>query len=282
MSGFRDEETIRRVLKSVNVPAFKPKDGVKIAANDSEAQSQAQGATSDENMLQSLRDELEKFGRPAIRVKPVEFEKDDDSNGHMDFIVACSNLRAENYSIPPADRHKSKLIAGRIIPAIATTTSLVAGLVGLELYKVVQGHSNIEDYRNSFANLALPFVTLSEPIGAPKAKFYDKEWSLWDRFELTPNPEMTLKEFIDHFKEKEKLEITMISQGVSMLYSFFMPAKSREERMVMPMSQVVEKVSKKTIEPHVNALVFEICCNDEDGEDVEVPYVKYVLPKKAQ
>ena len=24
----------------------------------------------------------------------------------MDFIVACSNLRAFNYSIPPADRHK--------------------------------------------------------------------------------------------------------------------------------------------------------------------------------
>ena len=42
----------------------------------------------------------------GLKVIPLDFEKDDDSNHHMDFIVACSNLRAFNYSIPPADRHK--------------------------------------------------------------------------------------------------------------------------------------------------------------------------------
>lgn len=40
---------------------------------------------------------------------PADFEKDDDSNRHIDFIVACSNLRAENYGIEPADRSKSKV-----------------------------------------------------------------------------------------------------------------------------------------------------------------------------
>ena len=45
------------------------------------------------------------------------------------------------------------------------------------------------------------------------------------------------------------------------------------------MSELVKTVSKKKIPPHVNALVLEICCNDEEGEDVEVPYVKYNLPK---
>jgi hypothetical protein len=41
------------------------------------------------------------------------FEKDDDSNGHIDFITATSNLRAAMYGIPPADRFKTKRIAGR-------------------------------------------------------------------------------------------------------------------------------------------------------------------------
>lgn len=32
--------------------------------------------------------------------------QDDDTNFHMDYIVAASNLRAENYDIPAADRHE--------------------------------------------------------------------------------------------------------------------------------------------------------------------------------
>lgn len=45
------------------------------------------------------------------------------------------------------------------------------------------------------------------------------------------------------------------------------------------MSKVVESVSKKEIPKHVKALVLEVCCNDLEGEDLEVPYVKYILPK---
>jgi len=51
--------------------------------------------------------------------------------------------------------------------------------------------------------------------------------------------------------------------------------------VVYRMSDVVREVSKRQIPPHVKALVFELCCNDEDGEDVEVPYVKYNLPRLA-
>ncbi|XP_014807782.1 PREDICTED: ubiquitin-like modifier-activating enzyme 1 [Calidris pugnax] len=133
---------------------------------------------------------------------------------------------------------QSKLIAGKIIPAIATTTGAVVGLACLELYKLVQGHRRLGSYKNAFLNLALPFVGFSEPLACPRNKYYEVEWTLWDRFEvqgLQPDgKEMTLRQFLAYFKKEHRLEITMLSQGVSMLYSFFMPAAKLRERHDQP------------------------------------------------
>ena len=88
--------------------------------------------------------------------------------------------------------------------------------------------------------------------------------------------EMTLRQFLDYFKETHRLEISMLSQGVCMLYSFFLAPGKQKERMETAMSELVQKISKKKLKPHVKCLVFELCCNDDQGEDVQdVPYVKY-------
>ena len=276
-----DRRAIINECAQIHVPEFVPRSGIKIAVNDTEASAAANNdhITDREKVNQLLADLPPANQLQGTKINPVDFEKDDDTNYHMDFIVACSNLRAANYDIEPADRHKSKLIAGRIIPAIATTTSVVTGLSCLELFKLVQGHSNLEMYKNGFVNLALPFFGFSEPIQAPKQKYYENEFTIWDRFEI--EGEMTLREFIDYFKQVHDLEITMLTQGVTMLYSFFISQEKLKERYEMSLTELVRKVSKKRIEPHVKALVFEICCNDRNGDDVEVPFVVYKFPKNA-
>ena len=63
---------------------------------------------------------------PLLKVE--EFEKDDDNNFHIDFIHAGGNARALNYGLPVMDWITVKLKAGRIVPALATTTAAVSGL----------------------------------------------------------------------------------------------------------------------------------------------------------
>ncbi len=40
-------------------------------------------------------------------------------------------------------------------------------------------------------------------------------------------------------------------------------------------SEIVEMASKKKIRPGIRNLVLDICCCDDTGEDVDVPYIKY-------
>ncbi|KAK4458491.1 hypothetical protein QBC42DRAFT_300244 [Cladorrhinum samala] len=267
-----------RALDNVIVPDFSPDSKVKIQADDKDPDPNANtgGAFDDDAEIQNLINELpDPKSLAGFKLTPVEFEKDDDSNYHIDFITAASNLRADNYKIEQADRHKTKFIAGKIIPAIATTTALVTGLVILELYKIIDGKTDIEQYKNGFINLALPFFGFSEPIASPKVEYTGPNGKvtldkIWDRFEVN---NITLKELIDDFTSKG-LEVSMVSSGVSLLYASFFPPAKRNERLGLKLSDLVELVTKKPIPEHLTELIFEVVVEDQEGEDVEVPYIK--------
>lgn len=247
LNGNNTDVTLyKKVLGNIMVPEFSPKSGIKIQANDSDPDPNATAEQLDANELTTLAESLPQPAALAgYRLTPVEFEKDDDTNFHIDFIAAASNLRALNYGIALADKLKTKFIAGKIIPAIATTTALVTGLVCLELYKVVDGKTRLEDYKNSFVNLSLPFISSAEPIASGKLKYNDTYFDkIWDRFEF--DHDVTLRELLDYFEQEKGLTITMLSCGVSLLYASFYPAKKVADRMKMKISELVESISKKS------------------------------------
>lgn len=277
LKGSSDPELFKNALKDFFLPPFTPKK-VKIQVNENETQNnqqQQESADDDETLCGNILNDLPvPSSKAGYRMIPISFEKDDDTNFHMDFITSASNLRASNYSITHADKHKSKGIAGKIIPAMVTTTALVTGLVCIELVKLIQ-KKQLEKYKNGFVNLALPLFAFSEPV-APQKKMITKEWgwTLWDRFNV--EGDITLQQFLDYFKKKHQLEVTMISCGVSMLYSFFLAKDKLAERLPMKMTKLVESISKQALPANKTYLVMEICCNRmEDDEDVDVPYVRY-------
>lgn len=272
LKGTCDVVTIKRALANVVVPDFAPRSGVKIAVTEGEAAAAATGslieAESIDDLIHALPEPSQLVG---VRLSPIEFEKDDDSNYHVSFVAATANLRAVNYEITPAERHTIKQIAGKIIPAIATTTAVVAGLISLELYKVARGCRALDQYKNGFVNLALPFCAFSEPIAAPHTTYNGTEWTLWDRFEV--EGDVTLAQLLDLFRDKHQIVITMLSHGSSMLYGFIRAKEILQERMGMQMSRLVESVGKKTLPPHCKSLVLEMLAEDLEGNDIEVPYI---------
>lgn len=263
-----DDSALLECLSKVHVPEFAPKSGVKIQVEENDPTADSDSGL--DSLLAALPPKADLAG---VTITPAQFEKDDDSNYHMDFITAASNLRARNYRINEADRHQTKGIAGKIIPAIATTTALVTGLVCLELYKVVDGERPVEDYKNGFVNLALPFLGFSEPILAAKQKYMDVTFTQWDRFEI--EQPMTLGELLDYFAREHRIDVTMLSSGNTMLYSMFSGPKKAAERKPLPILELIELVSKKPVAPHVKYLVLEFVGDEIDGGDIEdLPYIK--------
>ena len=81
-----------------------------------------------------------------------------------------------------------------------------------------------------FANLALPFWGFSEPIEAACREHNGETWNLWSRLDLNDS-QITLEGFLKHFEVKHKLELTMVSCGVSIVYSMF-SSKSKARMQV--------------------------------------------------
>lgn len=95
----------------------------------------------------SLTESAKVFGE-AIGALKDAFEKlpdgdhlvwDKDDKHAMDFVAACANIRAQIFNIPRKSRFEIKSMAGNIIPAIATTNAITAGVVVMHAFRVLKG-----------------------------------------------------------------------------------------------------------------------------------------------
>nr|XP_042702154.1 ubiquitin-like modifier-activating enzyme 1 isoform X6 [Chrysemys picta bellii] len=294
----RDRAAARETLRAMAVPPFQREVGVRIPVTEEEME-EVPGCVAaaplffvspaDEEQLAALRQELAERRRALLEggcssthlMEPIHFEKDDDSNGHVDFIMAASNLRAANYGIAPADWHKSKRVAGRIVPAIATTTAAVAGLACLELYKLVWGHRDLGSYCNSFLQLAEPLLARFRPLSPPATYKYGQEtWSCWHRVEVpgigAHREELSLQELLDQLQGVHGLPVRTVLCGVTILYASFWAKQKREAQLARRLTQLVGGPSGAAWPPP-RILVLDLVCEDQQDDDV-LPPVHVRLP----
>ena len=136
ISIINNDEYIKSVSKKFDIPKYIPKFENNNNENDIKTNEEnplnnyddiellveklLKGTENEE--INSIKQEIEGINIDCRKINLENFEKDDDLNGHVDFIYSCSNIRARNYNIKEIEKQKLKMIAGRIVPAMAATT----------------------------------------------------------------------------------------------------------------------------------------------------------------
>lgn len=99
------------------------------------------------------------------------WDKDDDDD--MDFVTACANIRAHCFGIQQKSRFNIKSMAGNIIPAIATTNAVIAGIIVLQAFKILRGKTDACSmvYLNKQVNYKRKII-INSPLDPPNPKCY--------------------------------------------------------------------------------------------------------------
>ena len=295
------DEYIKKVSSEVNIPTFVPKTvKIDISENNDNQNNSQKGEVvisdlvKDEKKCDEIFDELSKIKSniDGSKIKPEEFEKDHDENGHIDFIHASSNLRARNYDINECDRPTTKMTAGKIIPTILTTTATVAGHVSLQLYTLLQTHE-IKYLRNIFFNLSNNYYLFSEPTPPIIMKDKTEEeddgpikaipegWNIWDKVEIKGSK--TIKELFDYLKEKYNIEVDfLIANGETII----MGEESYEQNKQKKIEELFLEIAKVKPKSNINYLILQTVSNipktkingkELENVSVEMPPIKYIF-----
>lgn len=236
-------DNLIEIIKNYKVSEFKVEKDLVIASNDSEL--------AKENKVVDI---LELNKETKIETcNPQVLEKDDDTNYHIKWITSASNLRASNYSIQNADYYTTKGIAGKIIPAVSTTTSIVAGLVTIEMIKYLS-NSQISNYKSTFINLAQNTFVSAEPLEAKSIEIAGQKFNTWYKF--IENKDLTIQEFLNKYNNLFKTTISMMSIGSSLIYADFM-----DNDMPKKFSEIIVELDNEITKD--NKYILTISTDDE-------------------
>jgi len=240
-----------------------------------------------------IKDKLKKINNLIENIQPEVFEKDNDDNHHIDFIYNCSNLRAQNYNILIAEKEIIKQKAGKIIPAMATTTASICGFLSSQIYPLLAPEIDRLYMKDITLCLSTPYLSLIRPIRMTKYKNYKIDdiehyvipegFSVWDSMEIEGS--LTVNEFKEIFKEKYNVDIygfynlelealNFDEESNLIEVNYFLQYEMPKENKIF-----FEKNKNEEKEEMFN-IYFIICGFFNDENPVKFPVIKYKFNRK--
>lgn len=231
---------------------------------------------------------------PIPALQATEFEKDDDGNSHIDFIHFAGMLRARAYGITLVDRLESKRVAGRIVPAMVTTTAAITGLMLMQLMRLAHQSEgkpafSLESFQEAQLDLATNLLALAEPQPpkatrsvAGKFRAIPEGFTVWDQFEIRLG-DVTVQRLAVWLGKEYNVKVNAIScEGLS-LYRGSDKA-TREIRAKMKLTDIYCQLRQlQALPAHKYRLVLNLMCVDKDSkEDVEFAEVSYMFRDEDQ
>lgn len=202
-----------------------------------------------------------------IRVRRIKLEKDKDDNNHIKFINNCVNLRAYNYNIEQISFLETKIKAGKIIPAISTTTSIVSGLLLKEIVKYIIGKSDISSYKNSYLNSSINLLMSSDPIKCERNCLGNSVWNYLD-----VDYDIKISDLKDKVINLYNLSLDVIYYNNKLLLS---PMSSKEEiirKNNLKLSELMFEFNEEVIKDRVYELELE--CYDSE---INLPNLRFKI-----
>ena len=239
----------------------------------------------DKEILEKIRKNENNICEKLNSINAIKFEKDNDDNYHINFILSFSNLRAKNYYIEPSNFLNVKEVAGNIIPAIASTTAAVTGIVCLQIYTILQTN-DINSLKNISFNLAVSEFDLFTPEekryikDIPKTerssgiKAIPGKFTIWDKIDIY-GPNLSAKKIIEYFKKNYNVNIENINFGETTLSSTIL---DEEEDLEKSIETLMRENTKFVINEKTKYIQLEITGTYDDGEyNISMPTLRYVL-----
>lgn len=118
-----------------------------------------------EEKIRKLKEIINSFlneNTNQVEFKPRKYEKDTIDIDETNYIYYSSCLRANNYNIALLDKIKIKIIAGKIMPALITSTASISGLLALQLYVLCQ-NGNVNNFRIGVIDFSDNTLSLGSP-----------------------------------------------------------------------------------------------------------------------
>jgi ubiquitin-activating enzyme E1 len=201
------------------------------------------------------------FDLSNINVRSIKLEKDNDENNHIRFLNSCVNLRAYNYNIEQISFLETKLKAGKIVPAISTTTSIVSGLLMKEVIKYMIGKDN---YKNSYINTSINLLMSSDPLECERNCLGN---SVWNYLEI--DYDIKISELKEKVLSLYNLELDVIYYKDKLLLS---PLNYNTDKNNLMLSELMLKYNEEVVEGRVYELELE--CYDSE---INLPNLKFKM-----